>query len=176
MLPTMVKVSGERTVQGMRPIAALSAVTISVLSVVLSGPVAGAVASTAPPVIPTGATSLTWSYPLPVTSKVVMGRMTITNQKSISRVRALINGLPSAASYGTKICTTDVIVNSPSILFSYPKQRHLTVRVGFQLGSCPTALISINGNGRTMPRGTSSLPARYNAIVHIISPRGQPLA
>ncbi len=43
---------------------------ISMLSVVLSGPVAGASSVTIPPTIPTGATSLTWSYPMPVNSKV----------------------------------------------------------------------------------------------------------
>lgn len=105
-----------------------------------------------------------------MTSTIIMGHLTITNQKSIARVRALINDLPSTATDGTKTCTADVIVNSPAILFTYPKQRHLTVRVKFQLGSCPTALISIYGNGRTMPRETASLPVRYNTIVHIISP------
>ncbi len=125
--------------------------------------------------VPTGATVLTWQYPMPLPGHVATGTMTITNPTVIARARSLINALPVTNYPVGTICPADVMFPF-TVSFSTGPHVAPLATVVFQLGGCPTATVHVHGVRLSHTLGNWSLPTQYAAIQKVISPQGIPIA
>jgi len=125
--------------------------------------------------VPTGATVLTWTYPMPLPGHVATGKMTITNPTVIARVRSLINALPETNYPVGTICPADAMFPF-TVSFATSPHAAPFATVVFQLGGCPTATVHVHGTQLRHTLGNWSLPTQYAVIQKVISPQGIPVA
>lgn len=159
----------------MRRYPRFSVVVVMLALLALPSPVGGATAKPSRLLVPAGATTLYWSYPMPLASGVRYGTLRVTNESVIARVRDLINAIP-VSDYGAgQACPDDMMV--PDIVrFSTSTAAASFTKVVFQLGGCPHATVFQRGVAQRPTLGGWTLSRSYDAIQKVISPKGQPLA
>lgn len=156
-----------------RPIAVAALAVVTVLSV--SSPALSTPNKPSRLLVPAGATTLYWSYSMPLPGGSRYGTMKITNPSVIARVRSMINAIPVTDYPKNRACPADVMI--PYIVrFSRSTAGKSFTKVVFQLGGCPEATVFQHGLAQRPTLGGWSLPKLYSAIQKVISPRGQPLA
>ncbi|MFI5034975.1 MAG: hypothetical protein ACHQFZ_02080 [Acidimicrobiales bacterium] len=154
-------------------------VAVAVLSLTtalsISAPATAALSKPARLLVPSGATALYWSYPMPLPGGVHYGTLKVTNPSVIARVRAMINAIPVSNYPKLQACPADAMV--PFVVrFSTSTAGAAFSKVVFQLAGCPEATVYQHGVAQRPTLGGWSLPTLYHSIQKVISPGGVPLA
>jgi hypothetical protein len=140
----------------------------------VGGSTAFAVTKPAGDFVASGAKVLYWTHPLPVSSKILHGTISVTKASVIAEVRTLINSLPLTTT-GHRICPDDMMLPS-TISFAVSRKTTPFAKVVFQLGGCPYARVYQHGVAMSPTLGGPHLAQVYGEIQHLINPKGVPIA